>query len=154
MEPNFRDLDSEKRLSALEKAFAASEHRAQKLAEANHALQQELHQLQHDYQALRLQKGGFGFKSLLASGLLATLVSVIMMYFFFRHSKDLHAQQFRRFVKENQFNIEYAIGQGQFLHAEELLKKQLEAPENAVIQPEIELVYKIVGATKRRCAQN
>ncbi|MFZ4475131.1 MAG: hypothetical protein ACOYPR_08060 [Saprospiraceae bacterium] len=155
MEPNPQEqtplLDCQQRLAALEKAFSSSEHRTHRLMQDNNALQQELHQLQHDYESLRLQKGGFGFKALLGSGFLATLMAIAFWYFVFRPSKDLHAHLFEHFQKEHQFNIEYAISQGQFKHAEDLLKASLEQPENAPIYPEIQMVYKIVGASKRKC---
>lgn len=145
------------RIEALEKAFAGAEHKVQKYVQENEllhgqlkGLQEEFRHSQHDYESLRIQKGGFGFKTLMASGLAATLVGFIFCYLFFR-PKDEHTETFRRFRQEHQFNIEYAIGQGQFELAENALKESLEKPENALIRPEIELNYKIVSAAKRRC---
>jgi hypothetical protein len=143
--------DCQQRLLALEKVFSTSEHRAQRLMHDNQSLQQELHQLQKDYESLRVQKGGFGFKALFGSGFMATLVAIAFGYFLFRPSKDLHAQLFEHLQKDHQFNIEYAIGQGQFIQAEEMLKSSLEKPENAPIYPEIQMIYKIVSAAKRKC---
>jgi hypothetical protein len=145
------------RIAALEKAFAAAEHRAQKyvrenelLASQKQELQKELHEIQHDYESLRLQKGGFGFRTMLASGFIATIVGMVVCYVLFR-PKDQHVAAFERFKHETQFNIEYAISQGQFIQAEEVLKASLEKPENELVKPEIQMMYKIVSASKRKC---
>lgn len=147
----------QRRLSALEKAFAAAEHRAQKYARENEnltnarqELQKELHQIQDDYESLRLQKGGFGFKTMLATGFAATLAGMLICYVLFR-PKDEHVVSFEHFRHETQFNVEYAIGQGNFVQAEEILKSSLEKPENQLVKPEIQMMYKLVSASKRRC---
>jgi len=145
------------RLEALEKAFAGAEHRAQKYARENELLQghhkdiqEELRQLQHDYESLRVQKGGFGFKALSAAAFAGAIAGFLFCYLFFKPIDD-HAEALERFQHEYQFNIEYAIGQGQFVQAENTIKESMEKPENALIRRDIEVMYKIVSAAKRRC---
>jgi hypothetical protein len=115
-------------------------------------MQEEIRELQHDYQSLRLQKGGFGFKMLLAFAFAGMFAGVAVCYLFFR-PKDDHVQAFERFRREHQYNIEFSIGQGKFADAEADLKDSAEKPENAIIKPEIDWTRKIVGAAKRRCGQ-
>lgn len=145
------------RIAALEKAFAGAEHKAQKYVRENELLvsqkqelQKELHVIQHDYESLRLQKGGFGFKTILATGFIATMVGMVACYVLFK-PKDQHVAVFEQFRHENQFDIEYAISEGQFVQAEEALKTSLEKPDNELIKPEIRMMYKIVSAFKRKC---
>ncbi|MEI6410421.1 MAG: hypothetical protein WCR52_13620 [Bacteroidota bacterium] len=149
--------DLMQRIAALEKAFAAAEHKAQKyvrenelLATQKQELQKELHKIQGDYESLRLQKGGFGFKTILATGFVGTVVGIVVCYVLFK-PKDQHVAAFERFRHETQFNIEYAISEGQFIQAEEVLKVSLEKPENELVKPEIQMMYKIVSAAKRKC---
>jgi hypothetical protein len=152
--------ECQQRLRALETAFATAETKAQKYAREQEVLQlqlqsreKELHLIQADYESLRLQKGGFGFKAMLASGMAATLVGAMLCYLFFRPQSQ-HASTFEHFRRENQFQIEYAIGQGDFVKAEEYLKASIEKPEYQRIKPEIELVYKVISASKRRLQQD
>ena len=145
------------RIAALERAFADAEHRAQKYAqerdvawEQGKTWQQESHQLQRDYASLRLQKGGFGFKTILFTGMVGTIVGLILCYLFFR-PKDQDAELFRQFREQHQFNLELAISKGEFAQVDSLLKVSLEQPQNKVIRPELEFTRKIAGAAWRRC---
>ena len=135
--------DARLRIEALERAFADAEHRAQKYAqereaarEQNKTLQQETHQLQRDYASLRLQKGGFGFKTLLLTGFLGTVVGIILCYLFFR-PKDNDQEVFRQFREQHQFNLELAISKGEFATVDSLLKVNIDQPHNQVIRPEL-----------------
>ncbi|MEO6038970.1 MAG: hypothetical protein ABIQ93_11195, partial [Saprospiraceae bacterium] len=145
------------RIVALERAFADAEHRAQKYAQERDAawvqgktLQEETHQLQRDYASLRLQKGGFGFKTLLLVGMVGTIVGIGLCYLFFR-PKDNNEEVFRQFRDQQQFNLELAISKGQFAQVDSLLKVSLEHPQNTAIRPELEFTRKIAGAAWRRC---
>jgi len=149
--------DLMQRIAALEKAFAAAEHKAQKyvrenelLATKKQELQKELHKIQHDYESLRLQKGGFGFKTILATGFVGTVVGLVACYVLFK-PKDQHVAAFERFRRETQFSIEYAISERQFIQAEDILKTSLQKPDNELVKPEIQMMYKIVSAFKRKC---
>jgi ATP-dependent Clp protease ATP-binding subunit ClpA len=148
--------ESMQRIEALEKAFASAEHRAQKYAQENEiltkqqkALQTERQELQHDYESLRLQKGGFGFKTLLANGFAGAVTGFVLCYVLFR-PKDNHAEVFEHFRREQQYNVEISVNKGQLEEADAVLKECLERPEYAVIKPEIAWTRKIVAAAKNR----
>jgi hypothetical protein len=116
---------------------------------------QNLHQnnfkrLQDDYESLRVQKGGFGFKTLLASGFAAFLTGIVLCFLFFRPT-DHRAKSFEQFRHRQLFNIEYAISEGRFDDAEKILLNQRDLPENARIGSEIESMRKLVTAAKLRC---
>jgi len=151
--------EQQKRIAALERAFAEAEHRAQKhLQERDHWHEQhwEAHQegrrLQHDYESLRLQKGGFGFKTLLAVGFSAALFGLVGCYLFFRLKND-PVKTFHRFTREHQFQFEYALSHGQFEEVENALRRSVEQPEFQAIRPHIEFNKKIVEAAKRGCGR-
>ena len=151
--------DARQRLAALERAFADAEHRAQKYAQERDAawtqrkiLQQESHQLQRDYASLRLQKGGFGFKSLLFAGMVGTFLGFGICYWLLR-TTERNTDAFHQFRDQHQFSLELAISQGAFAQVDSLLKVSLEQPVNAQIRPELEFTRKIAGAAWRRCEQ-
>ncbi len=149
--------DRDQRIAALEKAFVEVEHRNKKWAETSaqgqerlHRLQAELRELQGDYENLRVQKGGFGFKMLLASGLAGTVVGLVACFLFFRPT-DHRAKAFQRFQREQLFKLEYAISEGRFEEAAKALANSAEQPENALIREELDSFRKITEAAKRRC---
>jgi hypothetical protein len=164
METNLEDAealkrqlaDSAQRIEALEKAFSSAEHRAQKYAQENELLSRQqkglhvdLQQLQHDYESLRVQKGGFGFKMLMANGAAGAITGFILCYVLFR-PKDNHAEVFEHFRREQQFNVEIAVNKGQYDEADAALKECLDKPEYASIKPEIVWTRKIVAAAKNK----
>lgn len=116
-------------------------------------LQEERHQIQHDYTQLRVQKGGFGIKALTLSGFTGFLSGLLLLliYIFFLQPKSDHTQAFEQFRNAHLFTYERAISQGDFDAVERSLQQQWEAPGNKRIRPEIEFTKKIVGAAKRRC---
>ena len=116
-------------------------------------LQEERHQLQHDYNLLRVQKGGFGIKMLTLSGFAGFLsgLLILVLYLFFLQPKSEDALVFEQFRDTHLFNYERSISQGDFEAVELSLQQNLELPENKIIRPEIEFAKKIVGAAKRRC---
>ncbi len=116
-------------------------------------LRTESHRILHDYEQLRVQKGGFGLKMLMLSGLAAFLSGVLMcaVYFIFLHPKADHVVAFERFRNAHLFNYERAISEGKFREVEQDLEQNLELPEHAAIRPEMEFAKKIVGAARRRC---
>ncbi len=149
--------DAQQRVVALERAFADAEHRAQKYAQErdfaltqSKTLQQETHQLQRDYASLRLQKGGFGFKSLLFTGMVGTFLGLGVCYLFFRPT-NVEQETFRQFREQHQFNLELAISKGEFAQVDSLLKISLQLPSYQPIRPELEFTRKIAGAAWRRC---
>jgi len=160
----------EARISALEAALREAENKAQKYAQEIEKLRQQYaddlfaerqlakrlhedrHQLQLDYEQLRVQKGGFGLKAMALfgfGGFLSALVLCIL-YLLIR-PKDDHTATFTRFRDANQFRYELAISEGRFEDVEKNLLQNQNLPENKLIQPEIEFARKMVGAAKRRC---
>jgi hypothetical protein len=152
------DKSLQLRLTALEKAFADVSRQAQKytqdrdlLIDQNHELKQENHRLQQDYETLRLQKGGFGFKMLLFSGIGGFVSALILCYIYvsFIKAKPQHVLVFQQFSHENQFKIEYALSHAQYEEVESLLYTVKAHPEYQPIRPEIEFTQKLVAAAKR-----
>ena len=151
--------EQQQRIAALERAFTDAEHRAQKhlhernqLNDRNWDLQQENRRLEHDYESLRLQKGGFGFKTLLAVGTGSALIGLVLCYLFFR-LKDHRAAAFSQFTREHQFRFEYALSHGQFDEVEAAIRASAERSEWQVIRPQVEFTKKIVEAAKRGCGK-
>ena len=112
----------EARISALEAALREAENKTQKYAQEIEKLRQQYaddlfaerqlakrlhedrHQLQLDYERLRVQKGGFGLKAMALfgfGGFLSALVLCIL-YMLLR-PKDDHTASFTRFRDANQF---------------------------------------------------
>jgi hypothetical protein len=152
------DQSLQLRLTALEKAFADTSRQAQKYAQdrdllidQNHELKQENHRLQHDYETIRLQKGGFGFKTLLFSGIGGFVSALILCYFYIAifKAQPNHVLVFQQFSHENQFKIEYALSHAGYEEVEALLYMAKAHPEYQPIRPEIEFTQKIVAAAKR-----
>jgi hypothetical protein len=117
------------------------------------ALRTESRRILHDYERLRVQKGGFGLKMLMLSGLGAFLSGVLVctVYFSFLRLKADEVAAFERFRNAHLFDYERAINEGLFREVELDLQQNLELPENAGIRPELEFGKMIVGAARRRC---
>lgn len=151
--------ENKKRLEALEQALAESNLRAEKyenewsaLFDQHKDIREKNRQLQHDYETLRLQKGGFGFKMLLLSGFAGFVTALILSFVYLKlKPKEPHVVAFRRFQLENQINYELAISQGRFEDVEKSLLFNLERPEYQIIAPEIEFTKSLVSAAKQRC---
>jgi hypothetical protein len=116
-------------------------------------LRDERFQMQHDYEQLRVQKGGFGMKMLTLSGFLGFLSGLLLcaVYIVFFRPKSDHTAAFEQFRNAHLFNYERAISEGKFEEVEQDLQQNMEIPENNIIRPELEFAKKIVGAAKRRC---
>jgi hypothetical protein len=151
--------EQKKRIEALEQAFAALEHRAKKfeddwstLYDRNRELREENHRLQQDYEKLRIQKGGFGFKMLLLSGLGGFVTALLLCFVYLKlRPKESQDVAFRQFQRENLFNYEVSLSKGEFDEVEKSLQKNAERPEFEVIGSEIEFVQKVVGAANKGC---
>lgn len=147
------------RLEALEQSFAALEQRAKKyedewssLYDQNRGLREENHRLQHDYQTIRIQKGGFGFKMLLLSGLGGFVTALILCVIYVKlKPKEPSVAAFRQFQRENLFNFELAISKGQFGEVEQTLEKSMSRPEYDAIEPQLLFMREMIKATKARC---
>jgi hypothetical protein len=147
------------KLAAVERAYIDAEHRLQdyakdqkKWANKQNTQQQEITRLQDDYENLRVQKGGFGFKMLALWGGVSWLFGLLMCVLFF-HFTDNRAKDFERFKREQLFSVEYALSKGHFEEVEKKLHTQMDAPENAHIQAEIEAMRKLVTAARQHCKE-
>lgn len=140
----------EQQIAALEKAFVESESRNKKQQEHIHRLQHDIRQLQDDYENLRVQKGGFGFKMLVFSGFCGFIAGLVVCFLFFRPTNH-HSEAFRRFQREQLFQIEYAINEGRFEEALKQLSGFKEQPENDIIREELESIRKVTEAARRHC---
>jgi hypothetical protein len=151
--------EQKNRIEALEQAFTALEHRAKKyeddwsaLYDQNRDLREENHRLQHDYEKLRIQKGGFGFKMLLLSGLGGFITALLLSFVYLRlRPKSPEVVAFRQFQKENLFNYELAITQGRFEDVEKSLEISLQQPEYKPIESQISFIRDITRSFKTRC---
>lgn len=147
----------EQQIAALEKAFVESENRLKKQQEDLtrrqehiHRLQHDIRQLQDDYENLRVQKGGFGFKMLAFSGFCGFITGIVICFLFFRPT-DHRSEAFRRFQREQLFQVEYAINEGRFEDALKLLSGLKEQPDNELIREELESIRKVTEAARRHC---
>lgn len=147
------------RIEALETARATLEQRAQKyqddwsvLYDQNRDLREENHRLQQDYETLRIQKGGFGFKMLLFSGLGGFVTAFVLCFVYLKlKPKEPQVAAFRQFQRENLINFELAISKGQFEEVEQTLERSLERPEYEVIEPQLIFIREMIKASKNRC---
>lgn len=140
----FKKLIAERdqRIARLENDLAAAAHQSRDLHQA-------AQQLRDDYQILRKQKGGFGFRTLMVCGFFSAVAGFGLHWLVSRIGSEPSAV-FQKFRDETQFNIEYDISQGNFEKVETTLKNSLEKAEYAPIRPEIEFFRKIMGATRRK----
>ncbi len=162
---------NEERIEALEQALLFAKKEAQKYAsdlenlrqqyaddlfterQLSKQLNRERHELQHDYEQLRVQKGGFGLKALLLTGFTGFFGGILLglLYLLVFLPKDRHTAAFEQFRNAHLFQYERAISEGKFEYVEQDLQYNLQDPENKMIRPEIEFAKKLVGAAKRRC---
>lgn len=151
--------DLQKRILALEASLAEAERRAQRAKDqwsdqydASRRLKEDHHQLQEDYENLRLQKGGFGFKMLLASGFFSALFTLALIWVYLKFKpQPQHILVFDKFKKETLVNVELQLSRGDFDAILLMLEQMEKNPEYPTIQPEIEYIQKTVGAAKRAC---
>jgi len=145
--------------TALRHALSEAETRAEKaraewsvIYDQHKALRDEHRQLQHGYEQLRLQKGGFGFKMLLLAGFMGTVVALAACFVYLRlKPKDPHTVAFEHFQREHLFEYELAISKGEWDAVEQSLRKEIELPENQAIKPELAFIRQLVTTTKRHC---
>jgi septal ring factor EnvC (AmiA/AmiB activator) len=149
----------QQRIKELETQVAEWEKRAKsfeqdwsKLFDQNKALREKNLHLQQDYEALRIQKGGFGFKSMLFSGMGGFLTALMLCFVYLKlKPKPQYARVFDRFQKEHLFNYELKLSNGDFNAVELSLQECKKRAEYQIIQPEIYFAEKLVGAAKRNC---
>lgn len=162
----------EAQIAVLQQRLQAAEQAAQKYAQELEKLRQqyaedlfverqvgkrlheERHQIQLDYERLRVQKGGFGLKAMTFSGFVGFMSGLVLfvLYLLLRPADD-HTSTFAHYRDANLFSFERAISQGHFESVENELRQHQDLPENKLIRPELEFARKLVGAAKRRCEE-
>ena len=107
-------------------------------------------QLQQDYEILRVQKGGFGFKIMLFMSFGAFVSGLLLCLLFFR-LREKPNEAFHKFAHTHQLNLERSIAEGNFEAAEKALKIEEENPDNAIIRPQLQFSRKIIEAARKKC---
>ncbi|HOY04981.1 MAG TPA: hypothetical protein PLO67_06240 [Saprospiraceae bacterium] len=116
------------------------------------ALREEQRVLLHDYEQLRLQKGGFGFKMLMLAGFMGTVFALAGCFVYLKlKPKDAHTQAFEHFQNKHLIEYQLAITNGQMDAVEQSLREELENSDYREIQPELTFVRQLITTTKRRC---
>lgn len=147
------------RISGLEQLLAETERKEKsfeqdwsKLFDQNKTLREENTRLQHNYETLRIQKGGFGFKTLLAIGIGGFFSALVLCFVYIKlKPKPEYATRFEQFRRENQFNFEYQLTRGDFESVDQSLARMEDGADYQLIKPEITFTRKVLGAAKRFC---
>lgn len=143
----------------LQQRLHDAEHRAERNREEwsaqydQHRELREAHQkMQHDYESLRLQKGGFGFKMLLLIGAIGTMIGLVFCFLYIKlRPQEPHAQALQRFRREQVYQYEIQLSNGQFEEVHQAIHLEREKTENQSIHAELDLLENIVGAARRGC---
>ncbi|MFN0035011.1 MAG: hypothetical protein ACKVUS_08095 [Saprospiraceae bacterium] len=151
--------EQKKHLESLQHALAAAEQRGQRFEEnwsslydQNKALREENRHIQQGYETLRIQKGGFGFKMLLLSGLGGFVTALVLCFVYLKlKPKDPHTVALANFRRAHLFEYELALSKKQFEEVAFSLENELKKPENQAIRPEIEMLRELVEAAEKGC---
>lgn len=144
-----------KQIKALENSLAETEKRAKsyeqhwsQVYDQSRELREEARKLQHEYEQLRIQKGGFGFKMLLFSGFCGFLMALLLCLVYVRVFRPVsgHEAAFSSFVRLHQFNYELQLSRGEFHAVEESLREKAQDPAYKIVVPEIVFAEKMVSA--------
>lgn len=146
-------------IALLEQSLAETERRAKsfeqdwsKLFDQNKTLREENAKLQQSYENLRIQKGGFGFKTLLAIGAGSFFTALLLCFVYLKlKPQPEFTARFEKFRRENQFNYEYQLARGDFDSVNQSLIRMEENADYQLIRPEITFTRKVLGAAKRYC---
>ena len=151
--------EQKKHVESLQQALAEAKLRSQQfesdwsnLYDQNKALREENHRIQHGYEDLRIQKGGFGFKMLLLSGLGGFVTALVLCFVYLKlKPKDAHIIALQNFRQEHLFEYELALSQNQFQSVKTSLEKEIKDPENQPIKTEIEILRELLEAAEKGC---
>lgn len=144
-----------RKIEELEKSLAETEKRAKsyeehwsKIYDQSREMREEAQKLQHEYEQLRIQKGGFGFKMLLFSGFCGFMTAAVLCFVYFRLARPVSDREaaFATFVRSHQFNYELQLSRGEFQAVEASLREKANDPAYRIIAPEIAFAEKMVGA--------
>lgn len=144
-------------VEALQKALAEVRQRSQRyeedwsnLFDQNKTLREENHRIQHSYEDLRIQKGGFGFKMLMLSGLGGFVTALLLCFVYLKlKPKDPHITALHNFKREHLFDYELALSKKQYEPVKTSLEKEIKNPENQPIRTELEILREVVEAAER-----
>ena len=120
---------------------------AQNLSQKAKALESEIHHWQHDYEQLRIQKGGFGFKALAAFSFGTLLFGIALGWLFFKQ-KQPDSIVFDKFNHAAGFSLEYHIAHQEYPAAERLISQYRRDPYYKTILPLLDLLLLLVQAAK------
>ncbi len=122
------------------------------LFDQNKTLREENHRIQHGYENLRIQKGGFGFKMLLLSGLGGFVTALVLCFVYLKlKPKDPHTAALANFRREYLFNYELALSKKEFNEVKISLEKLIQNSDNQTIKPELEILREMVEAAEKGC---
>lgn len=146
-----------KQFGAFQQELIEAEERARRYEEAwsglfdqNKTLREENHRVQQGYEAIRIQKGGFGFKMLLFSGLGGFITALALCFVYFKlKPKDPHTAALANFRRAHLFEYELALSKRQFDTVKMSLEKELQQPENQPIRADIEMFRELIEAAER-----
>ena len=120
---------------------------ARTLSSKSKGLESEIHRWQHDYQQLRIQKGGFGFKALAAVSIATLLVGIALGWLLFKQ-KQPDSVVFDKFNQAAGFSLEYHVAHKEYPEAERLISKFRHDPYYSTILPQLDLLLHLVQAAK------
>jgi hypothetical protein len=151
--------EQKKHFDLLQQTLAETDQRSRRYEEAwsglfdqNKTLREENHRLQHDYESLRIQKGGFGFKMLLVSGMGGFLTALVLCFVYLKlKPKDAHTVALADFRRTHLFEYELALSKKQFDEVKTSLDNELSRPENKAIRTNLEILRDMVEAAERGC---
>ena len=110
----------------------------------------EARQWLHAYEQLRVQKGGFGFRSLgaamTASGIAGMVLCFAAMYLWQYRGDDLSD-----FKRDHLFQIEYALSQGNFQEARQMLDTEKNSDAYPKAKPAIQMLEHTIIAAEKGC---
>jgi len=122
------------------------------LFDQNKTLREENHRIQHGYENLRIQKGGFGFKMLLLSGIGGFVTALVLCFVYLKlKPKNPHTVALNNFRREHLFEYELALSKKQFEEVKISLEKEIKKPENQAINAEIIIIRELLEAAEKGC---
>jgi hypothetical protein len=152
-------LDQQKYLASLQHDLAEAVQRGQRFEESwsnlfdqNKTLREENHRIQQGYETLRIQKGGFGFKMLLFSGIGGFVTALVLCFVYLRlKPKEPHVAALQNFRREHLFEYELALSKKQFPEVKTSLEKELHRTENQSIKTNLEIMRELIEAAEKGC---
>ena len=102
---------------------------------------------QRDYEQLRLQKGGFGIRSMTAFIIGAFFAGLLICYLLLKLT-DQRSAELHRFKHNELFKIELALSQGRSDEAFSIIQNSLKNPEYEHIREDIEMLELAINAIR------